>query len=87
MQTELAVPARSTLITEVERQSRRLGLPLATSEILREHPKLARDFLRAVREGRARRFLDSLDVAFLERALADREARGPRVAFGALVLF
>lgn len=65
------VPAR--LAKEVERVVRRLGLPLETVELLFQDAKVARDFLRAAREGRAPAYVQSLDARALERALAARE--------------
>lgn len=61
------------LVKEVERQARRFGLPLSTLELLGQDAKVARDFVRAARRGRAREFVDLLDATALERALTARE--------------
>ncbi len=68
------------LVLEIEKQVRRLGLPLATLELLGQDGRIARDFLRSARLGRAREFLDALDSTALERALAAREHGARRTA-------
>lgn len=65
---------------EVLRQGRKLGLSLSALELLGQDPKIARDFLRASRRGRARAFVDGLDHTALERALAMRELRVRRAS-------
>lgn len=65
------VPER--FIEEMERAARRLGLPLDKVELIGQDPKVARDFLRAVRSGKGAAFVDGLDERALERLLAARE--------------
>lgn len=63
------------LMGEVERQARRIGLPLSTLELIGQDAKVARDFLRAARKGQGPAFVDRLDRLALERLLAARETR------------
>lgn len=62
----------SDLLRSVEREARRLGVPLRRIELLGQDRAVARNFVRASEEGRGADHLETVDWERLERILRAR---------------
>ncbi len=62
----------SELLRTVEREARRLGLPLRRIELLGQDRAVARTFVRAAEDGRGEAHLEAVDWERLERILRAR---------------